>query len=216
MTQSFPIPHGYVMLGEAFDLAYASLETAQAVRSERDLGARRIAPGLWGLNLQAVALEDEARGRMEQKFRNALQSGTLRAFAYNPTGSQWGEIPDRECWRGRSFAPGLETKIDPTISAGPHVGRSPIFLEVSEFQRWLAGMVKEHASVGIRTGKKGRPNVSKLFREEFRRRQSAGLTKGSLTEEVRALFEWFSLDYPVTMRPQEKTIRAAIRPLFKS
>lgn len=215
MTQSFPIPHGYIELGRAFAIAFAGLETAQAIRTESDLGKVRIAPGLYGPDPQAVIMEDQARERVEQRIREALRSQALRAFAYNPAGSEWGEIYDRECWRGRSFFPGLETHIDPMISAGPNVGRSPIFLEVSEFQHWLAGVVKKHASVGIRTGKKGRPNVVELFREEFTRRRGGGQTEGSLTDEVRALLEWFSLKHPLAKQPQEKTIRAAIRPFYR-
>ncbi|UZF93774.1 hypothetical protein [Bosea sp. NBC_00550] len=140
--------------------------------------------------------------------------GLLRAFAYHPDGSHFGEIADRNSWLTSGWFPGLETFVDPDSSPGPSVGGSPIFLEKKAFRGWLLAEASRQRDVRLRTGKRGRPTAIPLILEEHQRRKFEGNAKASVPEEAVALRAWFEACHPTAPAPALKTIRDNLRRRF--
>lgn len=189
--------------------AIAVVRQSRELKSGEGIGTSLRAPCK-----EALKRADDARRRVEQIMRKALACGLLRALAYHPNGSDFGEIPDRNSWLTSSWFPGLETFVDPDTSPGPSVGGSPIFLETRAFRGWLTAEVSHHGDPRLRTGKRGRPTAIPLILEEHGRRKFEGTDKTMVPEEAAALLAWFEACHPTAKAPALKTIRDNLRRRF--
>ena len=217
---------GSVSLKGIPDLPYAMLESEALQSGLVIVKPDRTRPGICGLDPKALALEDEARGRVERLLREALSAGELCAFAYNPDGVGWGEIADRDAWRKPSPCPGLENFIDPDTSPGPNVMGSPVFVERNALEKWLARKVRDLADPRIHTGNRGRPSAKSLILDEFKRRcledeatrrGGESVIKERLSDEARELLAWLKRNHPNAdpeKVPKEHAICRALSPLF--
>jgi hypothetical protein len=145
-------PKNFIPIVDAFDQAVAALAPAKIAGPAKDPNGLSNAELVeFEDDLEKFAQrKDEAAGRVERLFRDALADGVIDAWVKD--GAEMQVLSDRESWRPAAFgAPGFEPRTHHLTNPGPNDDRE-VVIDQGQLKTWLMMLA------GAAPHRRGRPH----------------------------------------------------------